>query len=136
MTANRKPNECAELARARRRFDHWRRSRRSRRARIPESLWKIAVTAAAICGISRTSTTLRVNYSALKKRVSAAGKRPGQATAPLDAFLELAPLASAGAGQCVVQLEDPEGAKMRIELTGIQTSDLVALSRSLWPTER
>ena len=58
----------ARLEGVRRRFEHWRRTRKVL-SRIPEPLWAAAVKVAGRCGISHTAKTLRVNYNALKKRV-------------------------------------------------------------------
>ena len=40
-----------------------------------------------------------------------------------------------GGGECVLELEDPGGAKMRVHLKGVQAPDLAALSRSFWGDE-
>ena len=36
---------------------------------------------------------------------------------------------------CLMELEDAEGAKMRVRLQGVATPDLAALSRSFWGFE-
>jgi len=117
----------------RRRFEHWRRTRRTL-SRIPESLWAAAVEMAGTCGISHTAKTLRVNYNALRKRVehqaTAAPRRPEENT--VTTFLELAPPTRVGSCQCTVELEDDSGAKMRLHLQSAETPDLAALSRSFW----
>ena len=56
----------------------------------------------------------------------------GQAVAT---FVELAPPVSSGAAECILELENAGGAKMRIHLKGVVTPDLVALSRSFWSSE-
>jgi hypothetical protein len=129
----------ARLVRLRRRFEDWRRTRKVR-SRIPEPLWDSAVKLAKKHGLHRTAKALRVNYYALKERVegeAASGvcdmPEGGEAT-----FLELAaaPRASsklAGFCECTLELEDGDGSKMRVHLSGVATPDLVALSRSFWP---
>ena len=57
-------------------------------------------------------------------------------------FLELAPIElnqsdypgdlCAGFCECTLELEDAEGAKMRVYLKGVAMPDLAALSRSFW----
>ena len=59
----------ARLERLRQRFERWRGRRKSVRARIPAPLWDSAVALAHVCGIHRTSKTLRLEYYSLKKRV-------------------------------------------------------------------
>jgi len=122
------------LEMARRRFEHWRQGREVP-ARIPESLWASAVRMARTYGIARTAKTLRVNYTALKKRLEREGAAgPGVAPeSPVATFVELTPPTQAGACQCTVELANASGAKMRIHLQGAGTApDLAALSRSFW----
>lgn len=121
----------AELVRAAARWAQWRRTRRLG-ARIPESLWKLALELAARHGVSRTAIALRVDYYALKKRLDAQTppRRVGSAAAP--AFVELPPPSLTTAGGCVIEFEKASGAKMRIELRGSQIPDLAALGRSFW----
>ncbi len=131
----------ARLVSLRGRFEEWRRTRKVR-SRIPEPLWDSAVRLAKKHGLHRTAKALRVNYYALKERAEgevASGVRDvpeGDAAM----FLELAsvpPAPSKLAGSCeyTLELEDGDGAKMRIHLSGVATPDLVALSRSFWRAE-
>ena len=117
----------------RRRFEHWRRTRRGL-SHIPEPLWAAAVEMAGTCGISHTAKTLRVNYNALRKRVEhqavAARHRPEENS--VTTFLELAPPPRVGSCRCTVELEDDSGGKMRVHLQSAEAPDLAALSRSFW----
>jgi hypothetical protein len=97
------------------------------------------VKTAGTCGLHRTSKALRLDYYSLKERVEqqAAADREERAAAPK--FLELTPPAEhasaavpAGACECTLELEDADGAKMRVYLKGVATPDLAALSRSFW----
>ena len=121
----------AELERAAARWAQWRRTRRLG-ARIPESLWDLALELAARHGVSRTAIVLRVDYYALKKRldVQTPPRRVDSAAAP--AFVELPPPPLATADGCVIEFEKASGAKMRIELRGSQVPDLAAIGRSFW----
>ena len=53
------------LARGRERFEAWRRSRKVG-ARIPDSLWSLAVTLAESHGLSRTASALKLDDYSLK----------------------------------------------------------------------
>jgi hypothetical protein len=147
--------EPARLEAVQRRFEVWRRTRQGR-ARIPGRLWKSAVGLAATYGLCRTARTLGLDYNALKRHVESAGltasrpgprptRKMGTRSAPTDgdfgstrcdpqpahrapamAFVELPPLERFGAPECIVELEHPHGAKMRIRLTGQQSSEVVA----------
>lgn len=121
------------LEQVRRRFELWRRSRQ-RGTRIPESLWASAVNLAGTYGIHRTAKALRVDYYGLKKRVEQKGafsrRLPEDGSVPT--FVELALPAETGSGQCILELEDAAGSKMRVELRGFEAPDLAALTRSFW----
>ncbi len=108
---------------------------RTARSRIPDTLWTAAVQAAGQYGLHRTTKALRLDYYALKKRVedAATDREPdGEAAAT---FLELPTPVSAGASECVVELEDSGGAKMRLHLKGGAVPDVTALVRSFWGVE-
>ena len=123
----------ARLEATRRRFEHWRRTR-ERRSPIPDALWHSAVGLCATYGIHRTAKTLRLNPDSLKKHVASVNgndsRRQGtsrQKTAgrkAAAAFIELPPLEHPRARECVIELEHPRGAKMRIRLTGHQSSEV------------
>lgn len=125
----------AELERARQRFDRWRQTHKGRR-RIPEPLWNVAVKAASTCGVSKTAATLRIDYTGLKRRVATVATSGDSIASVETTFLELTAPVSSGLRRCVVQMEDSDGAKMRMELSGVETRDLLALSRTFWRAER
>jgi hypothetical protein len=121
----------ARLEGLRLRFDRWRRTRKGR-SRIPETLWTSAVRAAGKYGLNPTAQALRLDYYGLKKRVEAAGNPPD--CGAVATFVELAPPAGGSARECILELEDPGGAKMRVHLKGVDAPDLAALSQSFWGT--
>jgi hypothetical protein len=116
----------AGLARIRGRFERWRRTRKIG-SRIPESLWASAVKVAGRYGISRTASMLRVDYYSLKKRVDQEAAVSGQGV--MAPFLELTAPAAVGSCECVLELEDVCGTKMRVHLKGVEAPDLAALAR-------
>ena len=135
MSTKRRHDLPARLVGLRQRFERWRRTRKVR-SRIPEPLWAAAVKLAARYGIHQTAKALRVDYYALKKRVD--GARAVTASKLPEAgarFLELPAAAWAGSGECSLELEDADGAKLRVHLKGFEAPDLAALSRSFWQSE-
>lgn len=120
----------AGLEAARRQFERWRATREAP-SRIPERLWTVAANSGRRFGVHRTSRALRLDYAVLKSRVApdAAGS-PSRPAAP-PSFVELVPAGSGPRAECVVELEDPSGVRMRIEVKGLAPLDLVALTRSL-----
>jgi hypothetical protein len=86
-------------------------------------------------GIHPTAKALGLDYNSLKKRVESASQSAVAASAKAATFVELAAPAGLGMPECILELEDVEGAKMRIHFKGIEAADLAALSRSLWGIE-
>jgi hypothetical protein len=89
-------------------------------------------------GIHRTAKVLRVDYYALKRRVEGApaaiaSKTPAEVARA--EFLELPAAAWPGSGECTLELEDADGAKLRVHWKGFEAPDLAALSRSFWQSE-
>ena len=130
----------ARLERTLRRLERWRENRNGR-SRIPERLWAAAVKAVARYGLHPTARALRLNYYSLKKRVESAGREPRDRATTLEegrgrwgvaTFVELPAPVSMGSSECILEMEDPRGAKMRIHLKGTPAPDLPALSRSFW----
>ena len=114
------------LEAGRERFERWR-GRRKARARIPESLWRVAVKLGEEYGVHRTAKALRLNYDALKSRMKA-GPAEAAPSASAPTFLELLPSAVGVAGQCVVELDDGHGARMCVHLEHADATVLAALA--------
>lgn len=112
----------ARLETGRRRFERWRRTRKSH-SRIPERLWASAVKLAGAYGLCRTARTLGLDYYALKKRLNSTAPHDSSGQQTATPFVELLP--PQPLPECIVQLEHPRGAKMRIRLTGHQSSEVV-----------
>lgn len=131
---NAAPSRCPiSFSEAERKFARWRRSSR-RGKRIPAQLWSLAVALAGEHGVSKTASTLRLGYYALKERVEAAGTRSDESR---PAFVEVAfGSLSAAATPCVVELTDGRGVKLRVELPERAAGELGAVARTLWEAAR
>lgn len=116
-------NFPAALSRAQRKIEQWRQRRRPR-ARIPEELWREAAQLACAHGVNRTARALRLDYYALKKRAAAgSGERAPE-------FVEILPGGMpVPRPDCMIEVEDPSGAKMRIRLQGGDLPDVADLTR-------
>jgi hypothetical protein len=117
----------SDLMRARARFKAWRRHRQFG-ARIPRSLWALAVRLVNKYGISRTSSALGLDYYSLKKRAEEAADPPPSRD---PAFIEL-PSPVLATKQCRFKLDNGSGATMRVQLAGYDTADIEAIARSFW----
>jgi len=125
MRARKRSELPASLSRLGQRFTAWRKTRASGQ-RIPEALWKSAVKMAGEHGLNRTARVLNLDYYALKKRVDGASG-PAKST-----FVELPSSPLSIMSECVIELEDVMGSRMRVQLKGQNVPDLLALSRSFW----
>ena len=103
---------------------------------IPAPLWAAAVGAAKKHGLYRVAIELHLDYAGLKRRFEGAGVTPPRGElAPR--FVELfAPAASmtsaAGRAECVVEMDNARGAKMRVALSGQGLASLAGLCSAFW----
>ena len=105
------------------RFEGWRRNRTKRV--VPAELWRLAVELAGRHGLNATARALRLDYYSLKSRLG----RPGSATVPKSAFVELVAPAPAVARECLVEIENGAGGKMRVHLKGDGVAEVATLER-------
>ncbi len=125
------PAITPNLGSVRHQFETWRK-RRQCRSRMPESLWQAAVELCREHSICEVSRALRLNYHGLKNRVTkerslATGQGPDLKFVRLDFE---APIASS---ECLVEMEAPNGVKMRMSFRGTRRDfDPVELSQVFW----
>ena len=147
----------AQLSALRERVDLWREHREGGRSPVPEELWAEAVVVAQSEGVYRTSKVLGFGYASLKERLvraerrcARAEKKKAKAIVRAATFVEIPPLPSGGAslaraaitggnasagGNTVVELIGTRGARMRIDVTGASTVDVVGLAQAFWSRE-
>ena len=121
------------LSEAESRFERWRRSR-IQGTRIPAALWRAAVAAAREHGVSKVASALRLDYYGLKERLESAPVSEPE-SAGRGGFLEI-PLLTPSSSECVLELEDGQGARLRVELKGAVPAELETLARTLWSLAR
>ena len=128
-----------DVEQVRRRWAEWR-STHAVRSRLPEELWAAAVELVQRDGIDATARALDVDKPSLRKwagRLNPARPQPArrksqpkQKANDLPAFVELLASGSGTARSCMVEVESPRGAKLRLELKGMQPSELAELIRA------
>ena len=118
------------LTQLKERFARWRAVRKLG-MRIPARLWAAAVEMVAVDGAYRVAGELNLDYDMLKRRVAMAGGKV-TTTEVAPRFVEL--FAAAGAmrapstqPECVVEMANARGARMRVELNGHGLGSLPAL---------
>ena len=119
------------------RFKRWRESRK-RGDRIPTQLWEAAADLAREHGVPRIANRLRLNAVFLNRRMEgAASQAPASKADKVDTeFVELfaAPASAATivVRECVIELENARGVKMRVELNGQGLAGLAHLCSGFW----
>jgi hypothetical protein len=124
------------LLQLKRQFDQWRAGRKVGE-RIPLELWTGAVSAGVEHGAYRVAAELHLDYAVLKRRAAlAGGKAPCTELAPrfVELFAPAGRTMPAGISQpeCVVEMANARGAKMRVELSGNGLCGLSTLCNAFW----
>ena len=124
------------------RFEQWR-GERKQGERIPVAMWTAAVKEARARSVYGVARALRLDYAMLKLRAQPPGKArgaaPGNQVAPrfVELFAPTVPVTpttptASGRQECVVELENARGAKMRVELNGRGLAGLSGLCSAFW----
>jgi len=115
-----------------RQFDAWRKTSKLHEP-IPAELWK---SAASLCGTYRPykiARKLRLNYTKLKAHAHGLkADLPIEKAPAAAAFIELDFGAPSMACQCVIEMKDPEGGKMTIQLKGDKCPDPIEICKAFW----
>ena len=123
------------LSQLKRRFEQWRAGRRLGE-RIPLELWAAAVAAAAEQGAYGVAAELHLDYAVLKRRAALAGGKSGITELTprfVELFAPVGPTTSATSHpECVVEMNNARGAKMRVELSGNAVCGLSTLCSAFW----
>jgi hypothetical protein len=120
------------LEEVRDKFQHWRNNKQGLR-RIPDVLWQAAVELCKDRSILGVSRALRLNYTDLKHRVQGTEKIAPSSSGYSSEFVEVDFGQLMLSSECVVELETPNGAKMKMYFKGQQHGfDAVALSKAFW----
>ena len=127
MQEGRQRPVSAQLKAVQRRVERWRSRVGGKGTRMPEDLWQAAAEVARVEGLYSTSRALRVEYSRLKQRVTST-VAPSMKS---SSFVELGMSQLCGAcSKTVVEICGSEGDRMRVEVTGTPTVDIVGLTQT------
>lgn len=127
---------CEELSRLQVEFEQWRAARATGTTgrRIPPQLWAGAVGMATRHGVGHVADALHLGYAGLKRRVELAGigQPPAGQKSSEPQFVEMfAPVAAVAAeparAECVVELVNTRGTKMRVEFNAAGVAGLAVL---------
>jgi hypothetical protein len=117
-------------------FDQWRAGRKVGQ-RIPLQLWASAVAASVSHGAYRVAVELHLDYAVLKRRAAAApANAPANQLTPrfVELFASAGPVTAQQTSrpECVVEMANTRGARMRVELNGQALAGLPALCSAFW----
>jgi len=125
------------LSGLRQRFESWRKKKENRTEPIPEALWVSAVSLARKYGLNNVTKVLRLEYYSLKKRVENLPDPERRRSIKPEIchhpqFVEFSQPVLAP--ECSLEFENPNGAKLIVQLKGAANLDLVALGQAFWRT--
>jgi len=126
------PESPPTLEQVREQFKDWRQSREKRSA-IPDALWQAAIHLCQDYSISKISSTLRLNHAVIKQRVQACGlTNHPEPSIPVPSFIELDVNPSKSVSECIVEMEEKGGARMRMYFKGEAGLDFLELGKAFW----
>ena len=110
-------------------FEAWRSTRKHREA-IPDALWEAAAGLRKDYSIHQIAKALHLNYTDLKKRVQKLDNVSSPEAHTRSAFVELDFSRHILPTECIVEMEEPDGAKMRVHFKGGVDFDLLGLTKA------
>jgi hypothetical protein len=113
------------LEQVRKRFEEWI-ATRAKRGPVPEELWEAAVDLTDKHSVCVVSKALRLDFNGLKQRVHKKRHSPGAGFIAFD----LRPISAEA--ECSIEMERPDGSRMRVCLRGNMGFDLGGMLRGFW----
>lgn len=110
-------------------IEAWRRDRKKRRP-MPEELWEAAASLSEKYSLHQISKALGLNHTTLKKRVHP-DRAPVQKE-QIPTFIELGMQPVPMIAECIIEMEDGAGAKMRMQFRGKTDFNLLELGKAFW----
>lgn len=125
--------QSTALQKAQQLFENWRENKTGR-PRIPDNLWQVAIDLHHNQGmtINKIAQGLRLNHTSLKEKICDR-THPAAIEPPADdestMFIEVAP--PSGCSDCIIEMENQAGVKMRICFTGRADPTVINLGKCL-----
>ena len=132
------PTAVSALEDVQQQFKIWRETKTGRE-RIPDFLWQAAaeVFYNGEHSLHKISKTLHLNHTALKQHVerhlpSSIELEPDVEPEHSPAFIEFKLDPSISVSECIIEMEDTSGAKMRMCLRGKTDPGILGICKSFW----
>jgi len=113
-------------------FEKWRGTRTSLREPIPENLWAAVIRLCNQYSINHVSRSLHLSYTTLKKRIQGKKSVSKKKKITSPTFVELDCQPHFTSSECIIEMENAHGSKMRMSFKGQADLDLLELSRAFW----
>ena len=113
-------------------FEKWRETRKGSRDPIPENLWLAAAKLCNQYSINQVSRALHLSYTALKKRIRGEKAVYRKKKSSSTCFIELDWPHHFPAAECIIEMEDAHGSRMRMSFKGRADLDLLELGKAFW----
>ena len=113
-------------------FEKWRETRKSPREPIPENLWVAAARLQDQYPISQIAKALHLNHRDLKNRISGQKSVHRKKKLSSPSFVELDCQHHFPASECIIEMENAHGSKMRMSFKGRAELDLLELGKAFW----
>lgn len=124
-----------DLDTVREQFKKWRANKRNAREPIPEELWKAAQNLSKRYSVNQVAQYLRLNFTDLKKRVLGGKYQPAKRLKP-EPFIEIPCEPIYNQSECVIEMEDKSGCRMKMCFRGETRIDLLELGKAFWNKKR
>ncbi len=132
------PARKKSLARVQKQFRVWR-SSRQRGTVIPQRLWQAAAELSEQHSVSKIAETLSLDYVKLRERIESSRSMENEQAWPGVAgngFVEVGAVPGTSNIECLVEVEDGTGRKLKMRLIGTNGVEAAEIARVLWETGR
>jgi hypothetical protein len=111
--------------------EDWRKAK-GKNEKMPEPLWKEAISLAKAYGVSPVQKILRIDYRGLERRALGIVKPSAQAgSVRCPSFIEL-PSLPARRAEHLVELEDGTGRKLSLKIAAGHLAEVLPMVQSFW----
>ncbi len=123
--------QTSSLEDVKQQFNAWRKNKTCKRT--PRKLWQAAVNLHNVEGLSihKISKALHVNYNDFKKQIHG-NNAPVVKDIQTPSFIELDCINPTFPSECIVEMENTAGSKMRMSFKGNTDFDFLELGKSFW----
>ena len=119
------------LEEVREHFEEWRRTRKKREP-ISAQLWEAAESLTKKYTLHEITKTLRLNYQKFNERVQRKEEGKDDSHLTRAQFLQLTLSNPQSAVECVIEIEDLKGRRMKMSLKGETGGDMLEWAKQMW----